>query len=114
MKRILHFVGKMDFGGMEAMINKKLDDCFKTYSFGEDKETLLCSMASHYSYKKQCMPQTVYGTPILINFEDAQLFGPQQMDDYMKRIYGDYMKLPSQEEQNKWYNYLDEIDIVVE
>lgn len=95
-------------------LNKRLDDTFKTYSEAEATPSLLCSMASHYSYKKQCMPQTVYGIPQLIQFEDVQLYGPQQIEDYLKRIYGDYMKLPSEEEQNKWYNYLDDIDIIIE
>ena len=59
----------------------------------------LCSMASHYSYEKQYMPQEIYGTPQLIAFEDRQYYCPQNVDAYLKKIYKDYMKLPPLREQ---------------
>lgn len=78
-------------------INIKMDECMRRYN---DEETgYLCSMASHYSYEKQYMPQEIYGVPQLMKFEDRQYYGPQNVDEYLKRIYKDYMKLPPEEEQ---------------
>lgn len=38
--------------------------------------------------------------PIDISFEDTQLLGSRYIKDYLKYRYGDYMKLPSIEQQN--------------
>ena len=80
-------------------ILRKQQEVMQEYN---DKPTsLLCSMASHYRYEKQCMPVSVYGKPTLIAFEDCLFYGPEKIDEYLKRIYGDYMKLPSLEEQER-------------
>lgn len=66
----------------------------------------LVSMASHYSYKKQYMCEEIYGTPIKIAFEGEMRMAPAQIDTYLRRIYGDYMKLPP---ENKRFSELDNI-----
>lgn len=78
-------------------INKILDDEMKRYS-GEDSG-YLCSMASHYSYAKQCMSKEIYGTPTLYAFSGRKYYGVEKYDEYLRRIYGDYMKLPPLEQQ---------------
>ena len=66
----------------------------------ENEETqYLCSMASGYPYNKQCMPREIYGEPTLIAFEDRQYFAPERYQEYLTRLYGDYMKLPSEEKR---------------
>lgn len=56
--------------------------------------TLLCSMSSHYKYSIQCMPADIYGKPTLVKFEDREYFAPEKLNEYLTRIYGDYMQLP--------------------
>lgn len=68
------------------------------YSNSETKN--LCSMASHYSYFKQCMPKEIYGEPQLMEFDGREYYGPAQPDAYLTRIYGDYMKMPPESEQH--------------
>lgn len=90
--------------------NNKLEKEITRYS--DDKEsTLWCSMTSHYSYKKQCMPISMYGTPTLIRFEGLEVYGPEQMTDYLKRIYGDYMALPPLAERQKSANHFDSVEV---
>lgn len=79
-------------------LNERLDKEMRRYESQFDNDNW-CSMASHYSYKKQCMPKEIYGTPTLIDFAGRKYFAPQNLDEYLKRIYGDYMKLPSKEQQ---------------
>lgn len=67
--------------------------------YNNESSGLLCSMASHYSYKKQCMDKNIYGEPIILEFAGRQYYAPKEYDRYLKRIYGDYMKLPSAEQQ---------------
>lgn len=82
------------------MINKKLDKIMMEYDI--IKTPFLCSMCSHYSYEKQCMPKEVYGKPELVDFENRRYFAPAMRDTYLQKIYGDYMKIPSKEEQEKY------------
>lgn len=54
----------------------------------------ICSMASQYAYKKQCMPREIYGTPVLLPFEGREYYAPERYTDYLTRLYGNYMELP--------------------
>lgn len=85
-------------------INILMQNIMQMYNTQENPE-YLCSMASHYSYFKQCMPKGIYGRPKLMPFCDTQFFGPEKPDEYLKRIYGDYMIIPSAEEQKKFTLY---------
>lgn len=38
------------------------------------------------------------GKPQYVEFEDTMLPIPAQYDPYLKNLYGDYMKIPSQEQ----------------
>mgnify|MGYP004628880681 FL=1 len=60
---------------------------------------LLCSMASHYSYTKQCIYEPIYGTPVLLPFEGREYYAPNRYKAYLTQLYGDYMKLPPKEQQ---------------
>lgn len=78
-------------------LNAKQDKCMRLYN---EKETdFVCSMASHYPYEKQYMPKDIYGKPQLVDFEGRQYYAPQKLEEYLTRIYKDYMKLPPKEEQ---------------
>lgn len=85
-------------------INEMMDKEMRRYDDG-DSDKLVCSMASHYSYFKQRMPYKIYGEPILMEFENQRFFVPNQVHEYLSRIYGDYNKMPSEEEKQKQINY---------
>ncbi len=70
---------------------------------------LWCSMSSHYRYAKQCMPAEVYGTPQLIPFEGREYYAPEQLDEYLTRIFKDYMKLPPEQERKANLGYFDKV-----
>ena len=58
-----------------------------------------CSMASHYDYKKLCMPKEYFGTPVLMDFSGRQYYVPERIDDYLECLFGDYTIIPSIEKQ---------------
>ena len=61
-------------------------------------------MCSQYSFKKQSMPRTYYGTPTLHQFEDAEFYVPERADEYLKHLYGaDYMEIPPESKRRKGY-----------
>ncbi|MBR5515226.1 MAG: LicD family protein [Clostridia bacterium] len=59
----------------------------------------LCSMASRYSYHKQCISRNIYGKPVLVKFEDREYYAPEKYTEYLSHLYGDYMKLPPKEQR---------------
>ncbi len=85
-------------------LNKKMDAEFRRYG-NISRPEYWCSMASHYSYQKQCMPIEIYGTPTLIQFEDDFFYAPEKVDDYLRRIYGYYMTLPPIAAQERMWNH---------
>ena len=70
----------------------------------EDGDSMT-NLLSAYS-EREVVDKKVYGTPVLYNFEDTQFYGPADMDAYLRKIYGDYMKLPSPEQQVFKHGYL--------
>ena len=90
--------------------NSSLDNLMKLYNGSSGKN--LCSMASHYSYKKQLMPAEVYGNGELYEFEGRYYCGPTKIDEYLKRLYGNYMLLPPEEKRIEYMDYIS--DIVIE
>jgi len=78
-------------------INRWQQKLMQTYN---DRETTcVCSMASQYAYKKQCMPREIYGTPTLLDFQGRQYYAPEKYLEYLTRLYGDYMQLPPPEKR---------------
>lgn len=62
--------------------------------------TCVCSMASHYSYKKQTMPKEYYGIPVLYQFENTEFYGPAKAHDYLLHLYGsNYMEVPEKKDR---------------
>lgn len=99
---ILHIVSDRQF-------NASLDKIMKRYS---TKNTgMLCSMASHYSYKKQTMSSEIYGNGTLYEFEGRQYLGPTEIDDYLRRLFGDYMQLPPPEKRTEYMDYISSIEV---
>ena len=71
---------------------------------------LLVSMASHYAYSKQCMNEDIYGEPKQMLFEGEMRYVPAKTQEYLKSLYGDYMKLPP---EDKRYGELDSIERII-
>lgn len=67
----------------------------------EEECPLWCSTLSHYKYCKLCMPKTIFGAPSLAVFEGRKYYVPNKVHEYLTRLFGDYMKLPAEEEQCK-------------
>lgn len=89
-------------------LNKKLDMVMQKYN--NPSSQYLVSMASRYSYRKQLMPKTFYGTPIRIDFEGLSLPTPARATDYLSQLYGDFMKLPPEEHRAEMLNYIKKVE----
>ena len=76
------------------ILDKKMRKYENDFSSG-----LICSMASHYSYKKQTMPREYYGDPVLMKFDNRMYYAPAKHHEYLTQLYGDYMTPPAKAQQ---------------
>lgn len=110
LKRYAHYIRSalLSFVSVRKINQKQQDEMTRYHN---ENTECICSMASGYKYSKQCMPKALYGTPTLYEFEDRQFFGPEKADEYLTRIYGDYMKLPPEEKRQVTLNLFVEVEI---
>lgn len=50
--------------------------------------------------KKETIPMCVFGEPALCQFEDSLFYGVSDSHQYLKALYGDYLRLPSEQERH--------------
>lgn len=55
--------------------------------------------------EREIMDKRLFGTPALYRFEDSSFFAPEKIDDYLTRLYGDFMTPPPPEKQVLRHNY---------
>lgn len=55
---------------------------------------------------REIMPRAVYGTPTPILFEGVEVYGVEQYDEYLTRLYKDWRKLPPKEKQVSHHDFI--------
>ena len=55
---------------------------------------------------KEIMPREFLGDPTLYKFEDAEFYGPERYDDYLKNLYNNWRQLPPLDKQKSNHNFL--------
>lgn len=85
---------------------KKAEALCRSKSFYDCK--YVCNMYSTWR-EKEIMEASVYGEPVLYDFEGLRIYGPQNADRYLSNLYGDYMCLPPEEKRvsHHAYSHLD-------
>ncbi len=87
---------------------KKLDKAMKACK-AETAEYYVNFMGM-YKFKDM-IPKSIYGNGAKYRFEDGEFNGPEDYDAFLKKLYGDYMKLPPVETRNKHMTEIASIDI---
>lgn len=54
---------------------------------------------------KEVMDRSLFGTPQLYPFEDAEFYGPEKIDEYLMHLYGNYMQLPPEDQRVFRHNF---------
>ena len=86
-----------------SAILKSTDTLMKKYM--NENTIYVCSLNSQYSFKKQVMLRTIYGTPKLHVFADSAFFIPENVDEYLTILFGDdYMQIPPENKRRKGYD----------
>lgn len=79
------------------------------YNYRHNEKDFWCSMAGAYSYQKETVSKKIFGVPQKVKFEQYEFYAPQYLDEFLRHYYGDYMRLPSEEEQERMYNYFEDL-----
>lgn len=67
----------------------------KIMSFNRNpKAEYYINLGSNYDYTKQTIPKNKYFPPVKVEFNGGVYNAPNDWDYVLKRIYGDYMKIP--------------------
>lgn len=72
----------------------KIDKMMRRYKINES-ENIGCLMGAYRT--NQIVPKKFFGKGNYYKFENLYLRGPELSDEYLKQMYGNYMKLPSQD-----------------
>lgn len=96
-KYILIYLFKILFG--KDFYAKKYDKLLRKYAICEENDILFpwrypllgnyCGIFSFSDFKEK----------IFVNFEDTKIYVPKNYDSYLKKDFGDYMKLPPKEKR---------------
>lgn len=81
--------------GRKRVLKYTTKNCFKYKCENCD---YWVSITDGDSYDTNKQNKSIYGKPKYISFEDTMLPVPEKTDEYLKNIYGDYMKIPSKEQ----------------
>lgn len=84
-------------------IIKEIDSMCKLKDYDE------CEYVANYCgnwHEKEIIKKEWVENPVLCKFEDIQIYIPEDADAYLKRVYGDYMKLPPEEKRVTHHDFL--------
>lgn len=110
--KIMHEDAKKNFGRKTlwkilrrvgpAKIARYIDKYSQKYNALEsDWVGCLCSRTA----SQKLFPSNIYNNIGSIEFENKEYNAPVEFDTVLKKIYGDYMKLPPKEEQHLTHNF---------
>ena len=69
----------------------KIDKLMRSYLI-KNSNDIGCLMGAYRT--REMVSKRIYGEGAYYQFEDIKMRGPEFYDDFLKEIYGDYMKLP--------------------
>ena len=79
-----------------SKINKKLQNIIKQYDY--ETSTMVGNVLGSYR-ERELARKEVFGEPQLLEFENLQISCHANPDEYLTKIYGDYMQLPKEAER---------------
>lgn len=82
----------------------KIDDMCKTVDY--DSALYVANLLGNWGVR-EIMPKSVIGNPTEYIFEGHTVYGIENYDEYLTRLYGDYMTPPPPEKQVTHHDYIE-------
>jgi lipopolysaccharide cholinephosphotransferase len=100
LKMKLHFYARYIVGMIFSFVSRKyLCELFNRFTAGIKGDTYIAiPMGSKY-YLGEVLPRNVFFPPKTALFEGVEVNIPNDVDAYLKNLYGDYMRIPPIEER---------------
>lgn len=70
-----------------------------------DKSEYIANYAGNW-HEREISERCWFGEPKLYKFEHLEVFGADNIDAYLKKMYGDYMKLPPEDKRITHHDYV--------
>lgn len=87
---------------MRHVLQKQIEDMMVQYPF--DECTWIGNVLSKYR-DKEIMPRTIYQNSVQLSFGNDVFSVAQGYDDYLTRMFGDYMQLPPEKDRMNTHDY---------
>lgn len=101
-ERFLLSFNKLFSIGKHLNLNKQydlLENALRKYSTDDSK--VYFNFHGAYRFNSIFNKEQIYGEGRTLEFEGSQFHAPKNYDEYLKQIYGEYMKLPPEHMRNK-------------
>lgn len=82
---------------IHKLVYRRLAKKFNKYNFDESKYA--GSVVGGLKRYDEIFEYRVYSEPLIMNFESIKVPGMKYYDEYLTKLYGDYMKLPPKEKR---------------
>ncbi len=82
----------------------------RVYKYDDKQTEYYCNFFGKARFKQGKYKKEIFGTPTDVNFETVKLLAPEQLHEFLKQRFGDYMKIPSPE-RIKWEQHAEAWDI---
>ena len=101
---IMHIVKILEKLGFLKIsyLHKKLDNLLKKYDY--DSSLIVCNYLGGWG-QREFVPKEYIGKGAPIMFEGHVFWGVEKPHDYLVKVYGDYMKLPPEEERKSHHSF---------
>ena len=63
------------------------------------EESVMAGIRFGFTWRINCMDTNLFKETVEVPFEDIMVKVPKNYDQYLKNLYGDYMKFPPKEKQ---------------
>ena len=95
-------------GGFLPISGKKLAQKLDKVAATYDYDDCLYVMSVLGTYReKELMEKRILGTPKRYQFEGFEVYGPEQTEEYLTHVYGDWRKLPPEDKRHSAHDLID-------
>ena len=88
-------------------LQREIDTLCKKYNY--DKCVYGGNLLGHWRYK-EVMASKIMGNPTLYKFENIEIFGAENYDDYLTKLYGNWKQLPPVEQRVTIHDFECDLD----